>query len=107
MDAIKVAAILVMLHVSSEVSSKPWLDPNIPDQPHEHFQSVLGLRLNFCPTPSYTTGPNELIKVTDRFHSDLCYTQMTFTHKDNDYDLKQLFLQSDWEPNPANISIEF
>jgi hypothetical protein len=44
--------------------------------------------------------------VADRFRRDL-YTQMTFAHKDDDYDPKQLFIRSDWEPSPANIPIEF
>jgi hypothetical protein len=32
---------------------------------------------------------------------------MTFGHKDDDYDAKQLFIRSDWEPSPANVPIEF
>jgi hypothetical protein len=32
---------------------------------------------------------------------------MTFAHKDDDFDPKQLFVRSDWEPSPTNIPIEF
>jgi hypothetical protein len=77
-------------------------------QPPKYFQSLasLGLGLNFCPTPSHTTGLKDFQWVSDRFWHDL-YTQMIFAHKDDDYDPKQLFIPSDWEPSPANIPIEF
>jgi hypothetical protein len=32
---------------------------------------------------------------------------MNFAHKDDNYNPKQLFICSDWEPSPANILIEF
>jgi hypothetical protein len=35
------------------------------------------------------------------------YTQMTFAHKEDNYDPKELWIQSNWEPSPANVLIEF
>jgi hypothetical protein len=74
--------------------------------PPPHFQSLLGLGLNFCPKPAYTTGPQDFAKVADRFRRDI-YTQMMFAGAPDIYDPKQLFIRSDWEPDSASVPIEF
>jgi hypothetical protein len=75
-------------------------------QPPPHYQSLLGLGLNFCPKPIHTTGTKDLGIVSDRFRRDI-YTQMMFAGAPDVYNPKQLFIRSDWEPDSASVPIEF
>lgn len=69
---------------------------------------LLGLGHNFCVCPPHTSDPSYLQKFSfDRFRQDI-YTQMFFADSpNNDYDPKQLFVRSDWKPNPSDIPLEF
>ena len=73
-----------------------------------HGSSLL-LRLGhyFCVCLPHTSDPTFLKSFSfDRFRQDI-YTQMFFAGAPNDYDPKQLFLRSDWQPDHAEIPIEF
>jgi hypothetical protein len=75
--------------------------------PPPNYRALLGLGLNFCLQPKFTSGPEEFQKCSTRFRRDI-YTQMFFAHADDeDYDPTQLFLRSDWEPPPDQIPAEF
>lgn len=74
--------------------------------PPANYRTLLGLGLNFCVQPKYTSGPKEFATCATRFRRDI-YTQMCFADKDDDWDPNQLFIRSDWEPNPDDIPIEF
>ena len=74
--------------------------------PPANYRSLLGLGLNFCLQPKYTSGPKEFKECSERFRRDI-YTQMFFAHCEDEYDPKQLFLRSDWEPPTDQIPPEF
>jgi hypothetical protein len=74
--------------------------------PPANYRTLLGLGLNFCLQPKYTSGPKEFDTCSERFCRDI-YTQMFFAHSDEEWDPSQLFIRSDWEPDSDNIPIEF
>jgi hypothetical protein len=76
-------------------------------QPPKKYSALLGLGFNFCLTPRQTNGPNEIRDASTRFLRDV-HTKMFFAHMDDEpWDPKQLFIRSDWEPDPAEIPREF
>jgi hypothetical protein len=75
-------------------------------QPPKKYSILLGLGLNFCLQPRYTSGPKELSDASERFRRDV-YTKMFFAHMDEPWDPKQLFIRSKWKPDPALIPPEF
>jgi hypothetical protein len=75
-------------------------------QPPKKYSTLLGLGLNFCLQPRYTSGPTELRDASDRFRRDM-YTKMFFAHLDEPWDPKQLFIRSKWKPDPDTIPREF
>ena len=75
-------------------------------QPPKNHHSLLGLGLNFCPKPKNTTGLVDFQPVADRFCRDL-YTQMVFAGSPDDYNPKQLFIRTDWEPDRNTVPVEF
>jgi hypothetical protein len=74
--------------------------------PPKKYSILLGLGLNFCLQPRYTSGPNEFRDASARFRRD-AYTKMYFAHLDEPWDPKQLFIRSTWQPDATEIPPEF
>jgi hypothetical protein len=75
-------------------------------QPPKNYHSLLGLGLNFCPKPTNTTSLCDLHQVADHFSRDI-YTQLFFAGSPDEFNPKQLFIRSNWEPDRNTIPIKF
>jgi hypothetical protein len=63
-------------------------------EPPKNYKALLGLGLNFCPRPRFTTFQIE--ETCERFRLDL-YTKMFMADKP-DNDVPKLFKRSNWQP---------
>ena len=69
--------------------------------PPSNYSFLLGLGLNFCPTPRPTPF-STIEEVTTRFRRDF-FTRVFFSGAPSDFAPGQLFIRSDWEPPPNDI----
>lgn len=75
-------------------------------KPPMNFRKLLGLGLNFCPRPRYTSSARDLDEAKRRLRKDL-FTKAYFAGAGDrdDFDRK-LFVASKWEPPPNEIPQE-
>jgi hypothetical protein len=74
--------------------------------PPAKLQNLLGLGLNFCPRPRMSTSSETLSLSLECFRQDI-HVKFVFSGSDEPWDPKQLFLQSDWEPDSDDLPAEF
>ena len=73
-------------------------------RPPSYFHLLLGLGLNFCPTP-HPTALSSINESLARFRRDY-HTRIYFSGSPSDFTAGQLFIRSTWEPKQTDISPE-
>ena len=71
-------------------------------KPPPLYKSLLGLGLNFCVQPHFSSGKRQFKDTSDRFRRDF-YTKVTFTDTGSEFTTGQLFIRSDWHPPKSAI----
>jgi hypothetical protein len=87
----------------SRPSNTACHDMTTSHKPPPIFRSLLGLGLNFCPTPRFTQ-PRIMQANLQRFKKDL-FTKVFFAGEKSLPPAK-LFIRSEWEPDDADIPLE-
>jgi hypothetical protein len=75
-------------------------------KPPTKLRFLLGLGLNYCVQPWHSSTTRDLEESASRFRRDI-NLRLFFAGSTSDWDPKQLFIKSNWEPNPDDIPIEF
>jgi hypothetical protein len=75
-------------------------------KPPPKLRHLLGLGLNYCLQPSKPTKLDVLEDSLTCFQRDI-YVKFFFRDRPSDWNLKQLYLKTDWEPNPDDLPPEF
>ena len=75
--------------------------------PPTGYSSILGLGLNFCPTPSRTPGTDNIQAMCNRFNRDFRTKVMFCDATDGDWNPNQLYCRSqNWDPDADSIPLE-
>jgi hypothetical protein len=75
-------------------------------KPPPKLRHLLGLGLNYCLQPSKPTKLGVLEDSLTRFQRDI-YVKFFFGDRPSDWNPKQLYLKTDWEPDPDDLPPEF
>jgi hypothetical protein len=67
---------------------------------------LLGLGANYCVQPWHSSTTRDLEESSSRFWRDI-NLRLYFAGSTSDWNPNQLFIKSDWEPDPDDIPLEF
>jgi hypothetical protein len=74
--------------------------------PPPKLRSLLGLGLNFCLHPFMSTSRTTIDESIARFRRDI-NVKFSFSGSQDDWDPKQLFIRSKWEPDRDDLPADF
>jgi hypothetical protein len=92
--------------LSARPSNMTWHNLCTTCKPPVKLRFLLGLGLNYCVQPRHTSTTTDREDSCSRFRRDI-HLRMFFAGSANDWDPNQLFIKSDWAPDPDDIPIEF